>query len=192
MALSTFWCLGLCPTAARLCTSHCSSSSCWSISSVSQGPSVGRHVSGVSAAPLGHVSPSVWPLLLSVCHLQAGCRYTAPSSRWLVMMLNSTGPSTGPWSAPLVTGLNFVPMMGVSFLVSGSEWQGGENKKSLDCLLLGAEGSLCEQDAKTQRDVAVFARDFAWQVGRGAFRGDVCFCLVSQCQFVQFYHWSWK
>lgn len=49
-----------------------------------------------------------------------------------MMMLNSTGPSADLWSAPLVTGLNFAPMMGMSFLASGSEQQGGGIKKSLD------------------------------------------------------------
>lgn len=52
-------------------------------------------------------------------------------------------------------------MMGMSFLVSGSEQQGGGIKKSLNWLLVGAEGSLYEQDAETQGDMAVFARDFA-------------------------------
>lgn len=78
-----------------------------------------------------------------------------------MMMLNRTGSSTGLWSTPLVTGLNFTLMMGMSFLVSGSEQQGGGIKKSLNWLLVGDEGSLYEQDAETQGDMAVFARDFA-------------------------------
>lgn len=51
-------------------------------------------------------------------------------------------------------------VMGMNFLVSESEQQGGGIKKSLSWLLLGTEGSLCEQDAEAQGDVAVFARDF--------------------------------
>lgn len=62
---------------------------------------------------------------------------------------------------PRVTGWNFALMMGMSFPVSGSEQQGGGIKRSLGWLLLGAEGRLYEQDAETQGDVAVFARDFA-------------------------------
>lgn len=93
------------------------------------------------------------------------------------MMLNRAGPRTGLCSAPLVTGLDFAPVMGVSFLVSGSEQQGGGINKSLDWLLLGAEGSLCEQNAETQGDVAVFTRDFAWQVGRGDCRRRCVFVL---------------
>lgn len=77
-----------------------------------------------------------------------------------MMMVNSTGPSTGLWRALLVTGLNFAQMMGMSFLVPGSEQQGGGIKKSLDWLLLEADGSLCEQGAETQGAGAVFARDF--------------------------------
>lgn len=53
-------------------------------------------------------------------------------------------------------------MMGMSFLVPGSEPQGGGIKKSLDWEgLLGAKESLCEQDAETWGVETVFARDFA-------------------------------
>lgn len=62
-------------------------------------------------------------------------------------------------------------MMGISFLVSWSEQQRGGIKKSLDWLLLGSEGNLCEQDADTQGDVAVFARvvGFFWVFYGGQF-----------------------
>lgn len=91
-------------------------------------------------------------------------------------MLNSTGPSAGLWRALLVTGLNFALMMGVSFLVPGSEQQGLGIKKSLDWLLLEANGSLCEQDAETQGVGQCLQCCLTGE--EESFQREICVCLV--------------
>lgn len=80
----------------------------------------------------------------------------------------------GLWSALLVTGLNFAPVMGMSSLVPGSE-QGGGINKSLDWLLLEPKEA-CVSKMQRHREM-FFTRDFAWQVGRGAFKGRCVFVL---------------
>lgn len=159
MALSIFWCLGLFPTGAGLCTSYCTWSSCWSISSVSQAPSVWQHDSGVPATPLGCVSSArvLWVHCLVIQmtdeDVEQSWTLECTASHWLELC-TSDGyefSSVGLWAA------------------GRWDWQVPWLAPA------GTEGSLCEQNAVTQGDV--FTRDFAWRVGRGAFRGRCVFVL---------------
>jgi len=83
--------------------------------------------SGVSAAPSSFVSSLNWLAVQSILDILM--------FKVLMKMLNSIGPSTDPWTRPLVTGLQMVPRITMAVLGLFSQFSVNITAFYLTCIL---------------------------------------------------------